>query len=179
MTYRDQLQRLGDATAERVVAIVTSWTDGDLTHDEAVAVIAAVIAKANGQAVALADLSLAATLMLQLGKPVTTQGLLPPADDPARLTRAAITLLAIEGLTQERAARLGHSEPLTAAATAYSDAVRDNRLVTGWTRGLSDNACQLCEWWWREGRVWPDTHPMPTHKGCTCTPIPITERTPA
>lgn len=48
--------------------------------------------------------------------------------------------------------------------------------VTGWTRSLNGEACQLCTWWWRAGRVWTADHPMPAHKGCICTPQPVTRQ---
>lgn len=177
MTYRDQLQRLGETTANRVVVVFDDYSSGDLTLDEAVALIAAIIAKANGTAVALADLSLAATLMLQTGQPVPTLGLLPPTEDPDRLLKAAATLLAVEHLTTERVARLGRSEPLESAARAYSDGIRQNPAVTGWTRQVSPNACQVCQD--LAGDVLPDTVPMYHHTGCTCTPIPVTKETAA
>lgn len=175
MTYRDQLQQLGDATANRVLAVYASYDEGLIDHDETVALIAAIIAKANGTAVALADLSLAATLMLATGRPVPTLGLLPPPDDPDRLLKAAATLLAVEHLTTERAARLGRSEPLEAAARAYSEGIRQNPTVTGWTRQVSPDACQVCQD--LAGTVLPDSVPMYHHTGCTCTPVPITKET--
>lgn len=130
--------------------------------------------QAAAQTQAVIDLSLAAALTVQTGQAVAPQGLTAPADDPDRLTKAASTLAALEDVTPERWERLARSEPLEAAARAYSDGVRRSPHVTGWTRGLSANACQLCRWWSRDGKVWPDDHPMPTHKGCTCNPAPVT-----
>jgi hypothetical protein len=31
----------------------------------------------------------------------------------------------------------------------------------------------MCRWWHRDGRVWPTSHTMPTHKGCECTQRPV------
>lgn len=174
MSYRDQLQRLGDATANRVAAVFEDYAEGRLTHDQAVALIAAIIAKANSKAVALADLSLAATLMLQLGRPVAPIGLLPPADDPERLTTAATTLLAVAGLTLARVARLGRSEPLAAAANAYSEAINQNQLVTGWIRQASPAACKVCTDL-ADNKIRNPSVPMWHHLGCTCTQQPVTD----
>jgi hypothetical protein len=173
VSYRDQLVALGDETANRVVDLFTRWQSGDLSHDEAVALIAAVIARANGTAVALADLSLAATLMLQLGRPVAALGLLPPDGEPDRLQKAATTLLAVSGVTVERVARLGRSEPFEAAARAYSDGIAKSALVVGWTRKVSPSACEICQG--LAGTVLPTTVPMYHHTGCTCVPVPTTE----
>lgn len=173
MSYRDQLQRLGDTTANRVVAVFSDYAEGRFTHDHAVALIAAIIAKANHKAVALADLSLAATLMLSLGRPVAPLGLLPPADDPERLTTAAATLLAVTGLTVARVARLGRSEPLAAAANAYSQAIDQNQLVTGWIRQASPAACKVCADL-ADNKVRASSVSMWHHLGCTCVQQPIT-----
>ena len=175
MSYRDQITNLGDRSEQRVLELYDRYEAGEIGHDETVALIAAVVAQANSRAVTLADLSLAATLMLQIQRPVATIGLRPPDNDLDRLHKAATTLLAIEGLTRERVARLARSEPLEAAQRAYSEAMAQSKHVNGWRRKLSANACQLCRWWWREGQVWPADHPMPTHKGCTCSPQPVTK----
>src|SRR5690625_6970662 len=45
-------------------------------------------------------------------------------------------------------------------------------LATGWTRLLDAEGCELCDWWARDGRVWPKRHPMPRHKGCKCQQLP-------
>lgn len=182
MTYRDHLTDLGAVTEGKVLAAYTAFTDGDLTEDEFVAVVAAIIAKANARAVAIADLSLAATLMLRLRRPVAALGLTPPKGDAQRLAKAATTLVAALDATPDplaRVARLGRSEPLEAAARAYSAGIRQNPDVTGWTRGVSGNACELCTWLAQDGATFPDSVEMNTHTGCTCTPIPVTKESAA
>lgn len=177
MTYRDTLHRLGATTETAAVALYDRWEAGELTDTEFEALLAAVVAAANSRATALADLALAASVSVALRRPVAPLGLLPAPGDPDRLRTAARTLRAALGDTPApaaRVARLARAEPLTTAANTYSGAVAASPHVTGWTRGLSANACQLCTWWARDGRVWPDDHPMPTHKGCSCHPIPTT-----
>lgn len=175
MTYRDTLTRLGDRTAGQVAAIIAAWEAGKITDEEAVDLIAAYVEAANNRAVALADLSLAASLTLATGKAVTAVGLTPAVGDRERLTKAATTLLSVLQDTPDpraRAERLGRAEPLTAAARARGEAIERQPSVTGWTRSVSGSGCQLCTWWSRDGRVWPASHRMPTHKGCTCTQTP-------
>ena len=65
-----------------------------------------------------------------------------------------------------RVARLGRAEPLSTAAGVYSKDIAASEVTTGWIRQRDPDPCQLCTWWWREGRVWPKDHPMPTHPGC-------------
>lgn len=175
MTYRDTLTRLGDSTADAVAAVYAARDAGDLTDDDAVAMIAAIIEGANNRAAALADLALAATLTVALKKPVPALGILPAPGDRQRLIKAATTLLAALPDTPDplaRVERLGRSEPLTTAARARGEAIERQPSVTGWTRSVSGSGCQLCTWWSRDGRVWPASHRMPTHKGCTCTQTP-------
>lgn len=176
MSYRDTLTELSGEAEQQAVALYLAWETGQIDDATFVAVLAAIVAAANNRAAALADLSLAATITAALQAPVPTLGLTPPADDHDRLTTAASTLLGTLTTTpdpQARVARLGRSEPLTTAARAYSEGMARSRHVTGWTRGLSPSACQLCRWWARDGRVWPDDHPLKTHKGCTCYANPV------
>lgn len=176
MTYRDTITRLGDDTATRVLAVHAALDAGRLTIPEAVAVIVAIVGRANSRATALADLGLAATLTMRTRRPVPTLGLTPPAGEPARLTRAASTLLDLLPDTpdpQARVARLGRSEPLTRAQEARGEALTEHRQVEGWVRAVSGSGCQLCNWWARNGRVWPASYAMPTHKGCRCSQDPV------
>ena len=176
MSYRELLHSLGAATERKVLAAHAALTAGTIrTEGEFISIVASIIAKANGSAVALADLSLAATLTLQLREPVPPLGLLPPASDPDRLAKGLGTILSTDRLdTAMQLGRLANSEPRTQAAASYSEGMAKSSHVEGWTRGLSAAACQLCRWWARDGRVWPKDHPLKTHKGCSCTASPVT-----
>lgn len=56
-------------------------------------------------------------------------------------------------------------------------AKRSEPVIIGWTREMEATACQLCRWWDRNGRVWPVTKRMPTHKGCACSQKPVIKAT--
>lgn len=175
MTYRDRILKLGDDTAAQVTAVWIGWKAGKISKAEAVALIAAFIEAANNRATALADLALAATLTLATRRIVPPVGLVPPVATD-RLHQAAGTLLDVLPHTPDpeaRVARLGRSEPLTRAAEARGEGLAKSTLVEGWTRNVSGSACQLCNWWRRDGRVWPKDHRMPQHKGCSCTQTPV------
>lgn len=174
MTYQDQLEATVSETAAQVAAAVALYEAGKVTADTLAALAAAFVTAGNGAAAALADLSLASTLTTKLGTVVAPLGITRPLDDPERLTKAADTLLSAENASLARWERLARAEGQEAAARAYSEGIRRSRHVTGWRRGISGSACQLCRWWSRGGQVWPDSHPMPTHKGCTCHPEPVT-----
>lgn len=176
MTYHEQLAETTDGTTAQVLAALAMYEAGDLPTEEFAAVVAAYVAAGNARAAALADLSLASVLTLEAGEPVAPLGITRPESDPDRLAKAASTLLAVEG-SRERWERLARSEPRTAAAEAYSEGIRRSPRVSGWRRGVSGGACELCTWWSRDGRVWQADHPMPTHPGCTCVPLPVTTTT--
>ena len=175
MTFRDRLQGLSAATETRVLAIFTAYTSGDLTYDEAAAGISTVVVKGNARAVALADLALAANLMLATRKPVATLGLSVPAGESERLHKAAQTLLAVAAVTPERVARLGRAEPLQAGQRAFSRAVGHHPEITGWTRTVSPSACELCRDWAGGGRVFTADMEMFHHTGCSCTQTIVTD----
>ncbi|WNG95291.1 hypothetical protein [Mycobacterium sp. ITM-2016-00318] len=180
MTYQDELIALADSSDRHVQAVYSRYLAGQLTAEEATALIAAAIAQANARAYALADLALAAIVTVQTGTAATVVGVLPSADDSARLLKAATTTLL--DVTKESdvpeaiVSRLARSEPLESATTAFGEAMPRQPLVKAWVRQLDADPCQLCTWWWREGRMWPANHPMPRHKGCECVQSPVTAR---
>lgn len=198
MSYHDNLTAISEQAATDVTTVYEQFLDGTIEAAAAVATIAAIVATANAKAAAVADLALAADLTLALGEPITALGIGRPADDLQRLAKAARTLLldlpeqitvrSSTALTLavdepvvpvERVARLGRVEPLTAAGQAYDDAVARNPRVTGYRRGLSATACELCTWLAKRhldpaGYVYPADKPMHRHKGCTCYPVPVT-----
>lgn len=175
MTFRDRLQGISAATEAKVTAIFTAFTEGDLTYDQAVAGIGTVVAKGNARAVALADLALAANLMLATRKPVATLGLAPAPGTPERLHKAAGTLLGIAGVSLERVARLGRAEPLEAGQRAFSSAVGHHPEITGWVRTVSATACELCRKWAASGHVYAAHEEMFHHTGCSCTQTIVTD----
>lgn len=187
MTYQDDLQQTATAVSSQVLAALAAYQAGTITLDAFVSVIVAFIQAGCLRAAALADLSLAAVLTTSTGTAIAPLGVGPGdhALDGDRLTRAARTILddlnnrattdfdAELTKAQNRFLRLAEAEIKEAAARAYSAAVAESEIVTGWTRGIAADACQLCRWWSRGGKVWPADHEMPTHTGCTCNPVPV------
>lgn len=175
MPYRDTLISLAEDTERRVLDVYRAFLAGHLTRDEAVERIGLLVSVANRQGVMLADLAFSAEAMAQTGVAAPTVGV-TPTDDLDRLTKAADTTLTVaetSAVSEAIVARLARCEPLESAANAYSDAMIRSGKTKGWVRQKSANACQLCTWWWREGRIWPAEHPFQHHKGCTCTPKPV------
>lgn len=181
MTYQEQVTEQGEAVAAQVLAVLAAYEAATITYEAACAVIAAYVTAGNSAAAALGDLALSAAVTVQTGTPAAPLGITRPASDPDRLNKAARTILDDLDITadtlgrreslqaaQTRVERLAVAEVRKAAHDAHDEAVRRSPAVTGWVRDLEPDACQLCRWWWREGRVWPANHPMPRHTGCDC-----------
>lgn len=175
MTYRDKLIGLGDSVEEKVANLYALMDAGELTEAATVELMSVLIGKHRAQAIVLAEASLAAELMLALGRPVSVVATTWPSTlEPIR--QGVVTTLATAAKTPDILGRLGRMARgvvYNSAARSYSEGVKKSPLTEGWTRDLEPDACQMCRWWWREGRVWPKDHMMPTHVGCTCTPKPV------
>lgn len=179
MAYKELLDSLAGTTEERVAQVYFLLESGDITADEAQAVIASIIGKANLKAASLATASLAATLSLQMGLPVPVT--LAPGLPAGKVEALKLAVSTIVGTPDDKAdavmriRRLGRLEPIDAAANAYSEGISRSPVVKGWSRGLSASPCALCRDWAQGGKVWPSSHKMIHHKGCTCTQQPITK----
>lgn len=170
-----RLGELGDRTARQVLDVLAQAVDGTIDLDQ-LPELAAVLAQLGGdQAAALTVTELSAELAAVVG----------PSPDLPDLALAAghVNVSAVEiaagtvmaGPAENHAGRLAQlvrSVVAQAGQEARATAVRRSPLVAGWSRGLDSKSCELCRWWWREGRVWPKTHHMPRHPGCTCVQVP-------
>lgn len=70
-----------------------------------------------------------------------------------------------------RLERLARSEVFNAAQNGTNEALSSHKVkgrYLGWVRQLEAGHCQLCEWWAKDGRVWPKSHRMVTHPNCNC-----------
>src|SRR5699024_8262003 len=72
--------------------------------------------------------------------------------DIHRLNRGLVTITDDEtslAAIAQRIHRLALAEFAEAAQKGYAAALKKDRRIQGWTRGLEADACQLCVWWWR------------------------------
>lgn len=173
--YQAATERLAIATRTNAVRLWDAHLDGDLAEEMAGDLIAHVVNLGIARAVTLADHWLSRQIEEAARKPTPSTGI-TPVDHFPRLRKAMGTIFgrfrhreidADEGRMQT--GRIGHSEPLEAGQQATTEAMTKHPLVQGWVREFDDDPCQLCQWWAREGRIWPADHPMPTHKGCNCS----------
>ncbi|WP_158726385.1 hypothetical protein [Tomitella fengzijianii] len=171
--YEDLVMRVGGQTADQVLALYAKLEAGEITDDEFVALAADLVAGANLRGASVSELVLRAYVEQATGRPVAGKAALRSQFDAHRLRTAVRTILASELDTEMQLRRLVTVEVSQASADAYGESLRRYPGISGWTRDMESGACQLCNWWWREGRVWAREHPMPRHKGCTCHQVPV------
>src|SRR5699024_6116971 len=147
---------------------------GDLPKAVFPNIAAEIVAIANERGRAAAEIALNGYMIAAVGEVTPPVVVAAVVDDRARLGQAFATILDSDHDIIMQLERIGVAEPLEAAANRMSEGIQQDGRVKGWVREMEAGACQLCRWWWREGREWPAEHPMPTHKGCTCTQLPVT-----
>lgn len=170
-----RLHELGERTARQVLALLDQLDTGALQLAQ-VPELAAVLVKLGADQAAALGVSELVQQMAAAGVPPSR---LPSVSDVTAYTSlanaetAAATVVA--GPREQvatRLDRLARGAVARGAQDARESALQRSELVQGWTRGIDSTSCQLCVWWWREGRVWPKDHHMPRHPGCTCVQVP-------
>ena len=170
-----QLHELGERTARQVLALLDQFDAGALQLSQ-VPELAAVLVKLGADQAAALAVSEMVQDMAAAGVP---PGRLPSVSGVTAHTSLANAEMAaatvVAGPREQmatRLARLSRGAVARGAQDARESTMQRSELVEGWTRGVDSKSCQLCVWWWREGRVWPKTHHMPRHPGCTCVQVP-------
>ena len=170
-----QLHELGERTARQVLALLDQLDAGSLQLAQVPELAAVLVKLGADQAAALAVSELVQD-MADAGVP---PGRLPSVSGVTAHTSLANAEMAaatvVAGPREQmatRLARLSRGAVARGAQDARESTMQRSEFVEGWTRGVDSTSCQLCVWWWREGRVWPKTHHMPRHPGCTCVQVP-------
>lgn len=176
MTYQEALTRLGESTERAVLAELQNYYAGVISLDQFVDLAGTVVMLGQQQGRIAAELSLVAWLQ-GIGAAADPIAAAPLAhfQDHGRIRDALWTITAGGGNDQvkNRLSRMAYSETVESSQRAFLEALKESNHAGGWVRGLEPGACQLCRWWSRDGQEWPVDHVMPTHPGCTCTPIPV------
>lgn len=166
--------RRADAVGSRLVDLHAAFLAGLMTLDEFIDAASLLVGAAQAQMWGLADASLAAWLTTETGIVTPALGLTPPDNGPG-LRDGLVALLAVvdEEAPEARVARMGRAETAGAFQDAYSEAMRERSEVSGYVRVLNASACQLCQWLYRDGYVWPVHKDFHRHPGCGCHPGPV------
>lgn len=177
----EALNRLSREAQGQVLAALDRYEDGTITLDEFRAVVASFVLAANGQGYVIGYTTTRRAIEELTGLPEVPRvpdhdGKVPHHLDPDRISKALVTIGVAEG-ARMRLGRLVDGEAKEAAADGTRDVITGSKRVKGWVRSLDSDACELCRWWWREGRVWRPDFTMPRHTGCTCTQTPVVTTT--
>ena len=176
------MARLGNRTAAAVLGVFRAFTRGTVSTDELGQLAAAEIVRGMGSGRVLALQDYAAASYAALGTAPTaalgaTASVGKSLGEHDRLAAAAVDIVSepvetASGAADMRLERMTRSEVYGATQDQRTDTLAADQRATGWVRGMNADACQLCQWWSRDGRVWPSSHVMPTHTGCSCWQIP-------
>lgn len=166
----DTLGAVAERVADQLTALHSRYEAGALTLGEFVDLALAFLDASRAQAVALADLALAAELSLLRDALVAPLGIEPPAPLPAT---AVVETLDSEQYAADAAAAVGvlaRAVTLAAAQEATHEGMRRHD-VTHWTRDPNPGACEVCTD--LANGIVPVGDAMWTHKGCGCAQRPV------
>ena len=176
-TLVDAWAELGQRAGDDAVQLVRRLLEAGASPDEIADALAVLVGAHNSAAGAVAE-ALASEQLAAWGAAAPTDSGAGLAHQLStdRLRQAAGTVLerldlgdlATLASVQLGAERLARAEAVKAAQANYAGTMANSKDTGGWVRQLEPDACQLCRWWWRDGKTWPRDHPMPTHTGCTC-----------
>lgn len=179
MAFRDALRRIAGASQTEVLGLFDRFQEGGISEGEFTAATAAVIARADGRAVRVADRAMAIQLSRLLRRDIPPEPTV--IDNPApRLRDSVRTLLAdhpeiattavlLADSQRKRLARLARSEPLTRGQEAIQTNLKRNRV--GWVRSTGPDPCPFCTDL-DDGVVRSADVDMAAHAGCSCVQQP-------
>lgn len=175
MTYETKVRGIGRNLGTMLSALWERYRDGRITLEEFLDLGAVLVATANGQARAVARLSLAAYVTRQTGRPLRLEDTGDDATEAelARISSGLETIATVPDTALERLERLAGAEPLAAGVAAYAIATRQTPGATGWERITDSDPCELCQWWAANSPKFRPNAKMPTHPNCACVPAPV------
>ena len=171
MSYQTVLGRIRKDTQRKVMAAWRMYGKGYIDRAEFMRLSEAFLGRGGESAARAADLAVSVELSRLNGRIEASKGV-SAARKRVTYVDSLETVLKGRGDVIMKLERLSLNAPLEAAQAAYSEAISMSD-ATGWVRQMDADPCQLCRYWWREGRVWPIDHPMPAHSGCECVARPV------
>lgn len=176
MSFETAITGIVQQATGKAANLVTMFETGDIGLQLFLDSMGQLVDQARAQGSAKAVQILRGYVESALDGPVVVSPQMPP-EYFQRLTQALTTILGSDKDTRMQIERLVRGEITQAAQDAYGDTMRSIPEVEGWVRGLDSGACELCHWWWREGRVFHPTTPLQRHTGCMCHQVPTIKKT--
>ena len=176
LRYEDMLTRLGGQGRGAVLNTYQLYTAGLIDRSTFLEVSSELMQHINTQGRAYGRLSYeSASSVMAEREPLVERAATvdTPNTSTVKIQQSLETILdGNKDQIEQRLERLGTTLPIDETQAGYAAQLQADDLATGWTRLLDAEGCELCEWWSRDGRVWPKRHPMPRHKGCKCQQLP-------
>ena len=176
LRYEDMLTRLGGQGRRAVLNTYQLYTAGLIDRSTFLEVSSELMQHINTQGRAYGRLSYeSASSVMAEREPLVERAATvdTPNTSTVKIQQSLETILdGNKDQIEQRLERLGTTLPIDETQAGYAAQLQADDLATGWTRLLDAEGCELCEWWSRDGRVWPKRHPMPRHKGCKCQQLP-------
>lgn len=175
--FEDMLERLGGQGRAAAINTYELYQAGLIDRTTFIDVASELIQHINEVGATYGQLAYHGTAEILTGEALDVQRV-AAAPVRARTTRDGLATALTTILDSDVAdlamnlGRLAYVTTIEETQDGYADEMERDPRVEGWERGLDATACELCVWWWREGRIWPKDHPMPRHKGCKCQQIP-------
>lgn len=175
--YQRQIVLLSENVRRVVMDTYRSMVAAGLSIAAVESVLVPIIRRGNIEAEALAVSELA-RMLERMGVPLEAASLTmirDPDQDHATLTKALQTIWdGPDAEVDRRLERMALSEPRDTAQYTMSQQMRRSPNVAGWRRVVEYDGCELCDWLYRDGFIYPPSRPMTTHPGCVCTAAPVT-----
>lgn len=175
LRFEDMLERLGSQGREAVLNTYQLYEAGLIDSDTFVEVASELLQHINERSSVFGQTSYAQVRAILLDTVTELPATVTPTASSSSGALAQSLTTILEGEPEQiigRLERLGYVLPIESTQESYSAALQADGMVEGWQRGLNDDACQLCRWWSRDGRIWPKVQPFQTHKGCKCQQVP-------
>ena len=148
--YQTLVGRIREDTKRKVMAAWRMYGTGQITRAQFEQLAAAILGQAGAKAATAADLAISLELSALNRRLEATAGVLPKR---RTYMDAIVTILDdTDHDTIMQLKRLALNAPLEAAQTAASTAISQSG-ASGWVRQMDPDPCQLCRWWYRDGRV--------------------------
>lgn len=176
MSFETTITEIVKKATGRAAKLATMYESGDIGLQLFLDSMGQLVDQARAQGSMQAVQILRAYVEDALDSPAVVAPRFPPADF-GRLEKSLTTIVGSDQDTLMQLERLVRGETTQAAQDAYQDTMKEIPEVEGWVRGLDSGACELCHWWWREGRVFHPTTPLQRHPGCMCHQVPTVKKT--
>lgn len=175
--FQRQLEQLSRNSARAVMGTFDSMRAAGMATGDIVDTLTPVLMRAAGEGETLARAELAR--MLARIEQVSIADAMPPVvsiptTSAEVKSKALTTALADEVTARSTLQLLAQNDPIETAQQAMSLSMRASRRVAGWVRVLDSDACELCQWLYKDGYIYPPDRPLTTHPGCICSARPVT-----